>query len=112
MTEGPALVGVSAPVRCVSSGDLSLPTTALYILTILCRPSVLSQTHRQHHHEMGVKIGDYDLDTSNISPADVEKLRKMLPTELQQPGRLSQLEIILEAIHYIQILQSKLTKES
>ena len=26
---------------------------------------------------MGVKIGDYDLDTSNISPADVEQLRKM-----------------------------------
>ena len=58
---------------------------------------------------MGVKIGDYDLDTNNISPADVEKLRAMLPTELQQPGKLTQLEIILEAIHYIQLLQNKLT---
>ena len=58
---------------------------------------------------MGVKIGDYDLDTTNISPADVEKLRAMLPTELQQPGKLTQLEIILEAIHYIQLLQNKLT---
>ena len=48
-------------------------------------------------------------DTNNISQADVEKLRKMLPTELQQPGKLTQLEIILEAIHYIQILQNKLT---
>ena len=57
---------------------------------------------------MGVKIGDYDLDTSNISAADVENLRKMLPPHLQQPGKLTQLEIILEAIHYIQILQSKL----
>ena len=71
-------------------------------LTVLSEP----------HHDMGVKIGDYDLDTSNISPADVEQLRKMLPTELQQPGKLTQLEIILEAIHYIQMLQSKLsTKE-
>ena len=58
--------------------------------------------------KMGVKIGDYDLDTSNISAADVENLRKMLPPHLQQPGKLTQLEIILEAIHYIQMLQSKL----
>lgn len=57
---------------------------------------------------MVVKIGDFDLDTSNISPADVENLRRMLPAELQQPGKLSQLEIIIEAIHYIQMLQTKL----
>ena len=48
------------------------------------------------------------MDTNNISQDDVEKLRKMLPTELQQPGKLSQLEIILEAIHYIKMLQNKL----
>ena len=47
-------------------------------------------------------------DTNNISQADVEKLRKMLPMELQQPGKLTQLEIILEAIHYIKMLQNKL----
>ena len=62
---------------------------------------------------MVIKIEDFDLDTSNISPADVENLRKMLPADLQQPGKLSQLEIILEAIHYIRMLQRKLiSKES
>ena len=61
---------------------------------------------------MVVKIGEFDLDTRNISPADVENLRKMLPVDLQQQGKLTQLEIILEAIHYIQMLQNKLkTKE-
>ena len=60
---------------------------------------------------MGVKIGDFDLDTTNISPADVENLRRMLPEDLQQPGKLSQLEIIIEAIHYIQMLQTKLKAE-
>ena len=57
---------------------------------------------------MVVKIGDVDMDTSNISPADVENPRQMLPVELEQQGKLSQLEIILEAIHYIQMLQTKL----
>ena len=61
---------------------------------------------------MGVKIGDFELDTSNISPADVDNLRRMLPEELQQPGRLTQLEIILEAIRYIQMLQTKLKPET
>ena len=57
---------------------------------------------------MVVKMDELDFDISNISAADVENLRKMLPMDLQQPGKLSQLEIILEAIHYIQMLQSKL----
>ena len=56
---------------------------------------------------MGVKIGEVELDTSNISQADMEKLKKMLP-ELQQSGKLSQLDIILEAIQYIKTLQHKL----
>ena len=56
---------------------------------------------------MGVKIGEVELDTSNISQADMEKLKKMLP-DLQQSGKLSQLDIILEAIQYIQTLQYKL----
>ena len=71
--------------------------------------------HRDHintyTNTMGVKIGDFDLDTTNISPADVENLRRMLPEDLQQPGKLSQLEIIIEAIHYIQMLQTKLKAE-
>ena len=45
------------------------------------------------------------MDTSNISQDDVEKLRKLLPRDLQQQGRLSQLEIIVEAIHYIKTLK-------
>ena len=56
---------------------------------------------------MGMKIGEVELDTSNISQADMEKLKKMLP-ELQQSGKLSQLDIILEAIQYIRTLQYKL----
>ena len=44
---------------------------------------------------MVVKIGDVDMDTSNISPADVENLRQMLPVELEQQGKLSQLEIMM-----------------
>ena len=56
---------------------------------------------------MGVKIGEVELEASNISQADMEKLKKMLP-ELQQSGKLSQLGIILEAIQYIKTLQHKL----
>ena len=54
-------------------------------------------------------MGDLEhFDTTNISAADVEKLRTLLPQELQQAGNLSQLEIILEAIHYIKLLQNSL----
>ena len=58
---------------------------------------------------MGVKIGEVELDTSNISQADMEILKKMLP-DLQQSGTLSQLDIILEAIQYIQTLQYTLIR--
>ena len=58
---------------------------------------------------MGVKIGEVELDTSNISQAEMEKLKKMLP-DLEQSGKLSQLEIILEAIQYIKTLQQELRK--
>ena len=57
---------------------------------------VINMSHLEH------------FDTTNISAADVEKLRTLLPQELQQSGNLSQLEIILEAIHYIKLLQNKL----
>ena len=54
-------------------------------------------------------MGDIEhFDTANISAADVERLRSLLPADLQQPGKLTQLEIILEAIHYIKLLQNKL----
>ena len=56
---------------------------------------------------MGMKIGEVELDISNISQADMEKLKKMLP-DLQQSGKLSQLDIILEAIQYIKTLQYNL----
>ena len=58
---------------------------------------------------MGVKIGEIELDTTNLSQADMEKLKKMLP-DLQQSGKLSQLDIILEAIQYIRTLQYKLVR--
>ena len=57
---------------------------------------------------MVLMFDDMEFDTSNINAADVERLRSLLPQELQQPGKLSQLEIILEAIHYIKMLQNKL----
>ena len=56
---------------------------------------------------MGLSIGGLELDTSNISQADMEKLKKMLP-DLQQSGKLSQLDIILETIQYIKTLQYNL----
>ena len=57
---------------------------------------------------MVLMFDEMEFDTSNINAADVERLRSLLPQELQQPGKLSQLEIILEAIHYIKLLQNKL----
>ena len=62
---------------------------------------------------MVLMFDEIEFDTNNINAADVERLRSILPPELQQPGKLTQLEIILEAIHYIRMLQSKLiSKES
>ena len=51
-------------------------------------------------------------DTNNLSQADVERLRSLLPRDLQQSGNLSQLEIIIEAIHYIKLLQNELGSSS
>ena len=58
---------------------------------------------------MDEQIGELELDTFNISQADMEKLKKMLP-DLQQPGKLSQLDIVLEAIQYIKTLQYTLVR--
>ena len=65
------------------------------------------ETSRAITNKMVVKIGSVELDVSNISQADMEKLKKMLP-DLQQSGKVSQLDIILEAIQYIKSLQYKL----
>ena len=58
---------------------------------------------------MVLKIGSVEVDTSSISQADIEKLKNMLP-DLQQEGKISQIDIIIEAITYIQTLQYKLDK--
>ena len=58
---------------------------------------------------MCLNLGEIDIDTTNISQADLEKLKSLLP-ELQQSGKSSQLEIILEAIQYIKNLQGKLLR--
>ena len=59
---------------------------------------------------MVLKIGTVEVDTTAISQADMEKLKNMLP-DLEQSGKISQLEIILEAIQYIQALQEELSKQ-
>ena len=53
-----------------------------------------------------IRLEEIELDTNNISPSDVERLRSLLPHEMR--GNLTQLEIILEAIHYIKMLQTRL----
>ena len=58
---------------------------------------------------MVLKIGSVEVDTSSISQADIEKLKNMLP-DIQQAGKISQIDIIIEAITYIQTLQYKLGK--
>ena len=68
---------------------------------------VEKNTYKPITSRMGLQIGSIELDTSNISQADMEKLKKMLP-DLQQSGKLSQLDIILEAIQYIRTLQYNL----
>ena len=47
-------------------------------------------------------------DSGSLSSEDVERLRSLLPPELQQSGKLSHLEIIMEAISYIKMLQNQL----
>ena len=66
-------------------------------------------TSKPNTTRMSLQIGEVELDTSNISQADMEKLKKMLP-DLQQSGKLSQLDIILEALQYIKTLQFKLAR--
>ena len=58
---------------------------------------------------MCLDLGGIEVDTTNISQADLEKLKSLLP-EFQQSGKRSQLEIILEAIQYIKNLQGKLLR--
>ena len=66
--------------------------------------SVEKNTSKPIHTIMRVKMGEVELDTSNISQAEMEKLKKRLP-DLQQSGKLSQLDIILEAIQFKDIAE-------
>ena len=60
-----------------------------------------------------VRFEEIELDTNNISPSDVERLRSLLPHEMQKTEEnLTQLEIILEAIHYIKMLKTRLKSVS
>ena len=56
---------------------------------------------------MCLKLGEVIVDTTNISQAELEKLKSLLP-DIQKAGNTSQLEISLEAIQYIKNLQGKL----
>ena len=58
---------------------------------------------------MCLNLGGIDVDTTSILQADLEKLKSLLP-ELQQSGKTTQVEIILEAIQYIKNLQGKLLR--
>ena len=50
-----------------------------------------------------------NIDTGNISADDLEKLRSLLPSHLRgQQANLSQLDVILQAIHYIKTLKLQL----
>ena len=51
-------------------------------------------------------------DATNISQADIERLKSLLPQDLQDSGNLTQLEIVIQAIHYIKLLQSELGSPS
>ena len=57
---------------------------------------------------MVLRFEEIDFDTNKITSEDVERLRLLLPKDMQEPGKLSQLEIIMEAIHYIKMLQFRL----
>ena len=60
-----------------------------------------------HTKKMCIKLGDVIIDTTTIKHEDLEQLKRLLP-DLQQSGKTSQLEIIMEAIQYIRSLQGKL----
>ena len=50
----------------------------------------------------------HSFDTSNISEADLDRLREMLPRDTQHQGNMTQLEIVIEAIQYIKTLNRTL----
>ena len=51
----------------------------------------------------------HNIDTGNISADELEKLRSLLPSHLRgQQANLSQLDVILQAIHYIKTLKLQL----
>ena len=56
-----------------------------------------------------MKLGELEMDPMNISPAELDMLRSLLPKDWMEGG-VSQLDIILEAIEYIKSLQSRLQR--
>ena len=57
-----------------------------------------------------MKLEELESDTGNISPAELDRLRSLLPENWRQNTHSgnTQLEVIIEAIEYIKMLQSKL----
>ena len=54
-----------------------------------------------------MQLGSLEKDWERMSPMELERLRNLLPKDCPTQG-LSQLDIILEAIHYIKNLQYQL----
>ena len=55
-----------------------------------------------------MKLEGLEVYSGNISQAELDKLRSLLPENWKNGGGNSQIEVILEAIDYIKILQGKL----
>ena len=55
-----------------------------------------------------MKLEGLEVYSGNISQAELDKLRSLLPENWKNGGGNSQIEVILEAIDYIKILHGKL----
>ena len=55
-----------------------------------------------------MKLEGLEVYSGNISQAELDKLRSLLPQNWKNGGESSQIEVILEAIEYIKILHGKL----
>ena len=55
-----------------------------------------------------MKLEGLEVYSGNISQAELDKLRSLLPENWKNGGGNSQIEVILEAIEYIKILHGKL----
>ena len=55
-----------------------------------------------------MKLEGLEVYSGNISQAELDKLRSLLPQNWKNGGGSSQIEVIMEAIEYIKILHGKL----